>query len=122
MFLISEMLAHNPYLFFEDYSGDTFVKVGEIEIDEGLKTPNEAVPNAPTSETLTREELRKKRIKTTAGRIDLPFVRKFLAQQSKSSSSSSQQSSASTKPTPKPRRKSFRLADQGLPRKTSASK
>ena len=52
---------------FEDYPGDTFEKVGEIEIDEGLKTPSEPIPNAPTTETLTREGMRKKRIKTTAG-------------------------------------------------------
>ena len=50
---------------FEDYQGDTFVKVGEIEIDEGLKTRSEPVPNTPTGETLTGEQMRKKRIKTT---------------------------------------------------------
>jgi len=75
---------------FEDYPGDTFVKVGEIEIDEGLKTPSEPVPNVSTGETLTGEGMRKKRIKTTAGQTDLPLVRKFLAQQSKSSFPSSQ--------------------------------
>ena len=52
---------------FGDYPGDTFVQVAEIEIDEGLKTPSEPVPNAPAGETLTGEGMRKKRIKTTAG-------------------------------------------------------
>ena len=71
---------------FEDYQGDTFEKVGEIDLDEGPQTPSEPVPPVPTGETLTWEGIRKKRIKTTARRTDLPFVRKFLAQQSKSSS------------------------------------
>jgi len=45
---------------FEDYPGDTFEKVGEIDNDEGLQTPNEPVPHAPTGETLTGEGTRKK--------------------------------------------------------------
>jgi len=107
---------------FKDYPGDTFVKVGEIEIDEGLKTPSEPIPHTPTSETLTGEARRKKRIKTTAVRTDLPLVCKFLAQQSKSSSPSSHVSSAPSKPTPKLTRKTFRFAAQDFPRKTSTSK
>jgi len=95
---------------FQDYSGDTFDKVTEIEIDEGLKTLSELVPNTPTGETLTGEGMRKKRIKTTTGQTDLPLVRKFLAQQSKSFSSSSHLPSALSKPTPKSTRKSFWLA------------
>ena len=45
---------------FEDYRGDTFEKVGEIDIDEGLQTPSELVPLAPIGETLTGEGIKKK--------------------------------------------------------------
>jgi len=107
---------------FEDYPGDSFEKVGEIDLDEGPQTPSELVPPIPTGETLIGEGTRKKRIKTTAGRTDLPFARKFLAQQSKSSSPLSRLPSAPSKPTPKPTIKSYRLATQGFPRKASASK
>jgi len=64
---------------FEDYPGDTFKKVGEIDLDEGPQTPSEPVPPVPAGETLTGEGTRKKRIKTTTGSTDLPLVRKFLA-------------------------------------------
>jgi len=107
---------------FEDYRGNTVEKVGEIDIDEGLQTPSEPFSHAPTGETLTGEEMTKKRIKITAGGTDLPLVCKFLAQQAKSSSPSSHLPFSLSKPTPKPTRKSFRLAAQGLSRKTSASK
>jgi len=63
---------------FEDYPGNTFEKVGEIDLDEGPQTPNDPVPSIPTDETLTREGIRKRRIKTLAERTDLPWVRKLL--------------------------------------------
>ena len=63
----------------EDYPGDTFAKVGEIDLDEGPQTPSEPVPPVPTSGTLTKEGTRKKRIKTTVRHTDLPLVHKFLA-------------------------------------------
>ena len=59
---------------FEDYPGDTFQKVSEIDLDEGPQTPSEPVPSIPTNETLTREGIRKRRIKTLVGRTDLPWV------------------------------------------------
>jgi len=107
---------------FEDYPSDTFEKVDEIDLDEGPKTPSELVPSIPTGETLTREGIKKKRIKTTAGRTNLPFVRKFLAQQARSSSPSSRLPSAQSQQTPTPTRKSYQLAAQGVFRKTSATK
>ena len=72
---------------FEDYPGDTFEKVGEIDLDEGPQAPSEPVPSVPTNETLTREGTRKRAIKTLAWHTDLPWVRKLLAQQSSSPSS-----------------------------------
>jgi len=81
---------------FEDYPGDSFEKVGEIDLEEGPQTPTEPVPSISSDETLTREGQQKKRVKTLTGRTDLPWVRKLLAQQSKSSSSS-HQPSAQTK-------------------------
>ena len=70
----------------EDHPGDSFEKVADIDLNEGKQTPTEPVPSIPTSRTLTREEPRKKRVKTTIGRFDLPRVRKFLGLKSKSSS------------------------------------
>jgi len=87
---------------FEDYPGDTFEKVGEIVLDERPQTPSEPVPPIPTDDTLTREETRKKMIKTPAWRTDLPLVRQFLAQQSKSSFPSSRLPSIQSKQAPKP--------------------
>ena len=65
---------------FEDYLGDTFEKVGEIDLDKGPQTPSELVPSIPTDDSLTREGTRKRRIKTPTGRTDLPLVRQLLAQ------------------------------------------
>jgi len=109
-------------LIFEDYSKDTFDKVAELEIDEALETLREPVPSTPVGETLTREGMKKKRIKTTVGQTDLPLVRKFLAQQSKPSFPSLHRPSTSSKPTLKSIRKYFRLATHGLPKKTNTSK
>ena len=57
---------------FEDYSGDAFEKVGEIDLGEELQTPSEPVPSIPIDETLTREGTRKRRVKTPARCTDLP--------------------------------------------------
>jgi len=76
----------------EDYLGDSFEKVGEINLEEDPKTPSEPVISVPSDETPTTAEPRKRRVKTLAGRTDLPWVRKLLAQQSQSSLSSHQPS------------------------------
>jgi len=109
-------------LVFEDYPGDSFEKVGKIDLDEEPQTPTELIPSIPTDETLTREETRKRRVKTLVGHTDLPWVRKLLAQQSKSSSPPSRQPSAQSKQPTQPTRKSYRLATQGLPRRSSTTK
>ena len=64
---------------FEDYPGDSFEKVGEIDLEEDLQTPSELVPSISSFETITREEPRKKRVKTLVGHTDLPWVWKLLA-------------------------------------------
>jgi len=106
---------------FEDYSGDSFEKVGEIDLEEEAQTPSEPVPSIPTDETLTREGPRKKRVKTFTGSTDLSWVRKLLAQQSKSSSSFRQPSAQTKQPT-QPTRKSYRLPTQGFTRRSSTNK
>ena len=58
--------------FFEDYPGDDFEKVGEINLTETLQTPSEPVLTVPSEETPSSIEPRRKRIKTSAGRTDLP--------------------------------------------------
>jgi len=108
-------------LVFEDYPGDLFEKVGEIDKDEEPQTPTEPVLSIPTDETLTGEGTRKRRVKTLTGRTDLPWVRKLLAQQSKSSPSSRQSSAQSKQPT-QPTRKSYRLIAQGFFRRSSTTK
>jgi len=60
---------------FEDYLGDSFEKVDEINLEEGPQTPVEPVPSVSSVETLTSDEPRKKRVKTLAGRTSLPWVR-----------------------------------------------
>jgi len=93
---------------FEDYPGNTFEKVEEIDLEEGPQTPIEPVPAVPTDETLTREGTRKRRIETLAECTDLPWVRKLLAQQS--SSPSSRLPSVRSKQPTQPTHKSYRLA------------
>jgi len=83
---------------FEDYQGDMFEKVGKIDLDEGPQTPSAPVPSIQIDKTLTMQGTRKKRIKTLAGRTNLPWVRKLLAQQS--SSPSSRLPSGQSKQTP----------------------
>jgi len=103
---------------FEDYSGDSFKKLGEINLEEDPQTPAEPVLSAPSDETLTNAEPRKQRVKTLAGHTDLPWVRKLLAQQSKASPASHQPSSQTSQPT----RKSHRLTAQGFVRGSSTIK
>jgi len=98
--------------------GDSFEKVGEINLEEDPQTPTEPVPSVPSDETLTSAELRKKRLKTLAGRTDLPWVRKMLAQRSKAPPASPQPSSQTSQPT----RKSYWLAAQGFVRRSSTTK
>jgi len=73
---------------FEDYPRVPFEKVGEIYLEEEPQTPSKPVPSISSDVTPTREEPWKKRVKTLAGRTDLPWVWKLLAQQSKTSPSS----------------------------------
>jgi len=65
---------------FEDYPGDSFEKASEINIEEDPQTLAEPVPSVSSVETLTSYEPRKKRVKILAGRTDLPWVRKLMAQ------------------------------------------
>jgi len=99
---------------FEDYPGDSFEKVGEINLEEEPQTPSEPIPSISSDVTPTREEPRKKRVKTLVGRTDLPWVHKLLAQQSKTS--------AQTKQPNQPTCKSYRLAAQGFTRRSSTTK
>jgi len=59
---------------FKDYPGDSFEKVGEINLEEDPQTLAEPVPSVPSDETLTSAEPRRKRVKTLAGCTDLPCV------------------------------------------------
>ena len=73
---------------FKDYTGDDFEKVREFTPEETPQTPTKPVPKIPSEETHFNAELRRKRSKTLAGRTDLPWVRKLIAQRSKTSPSS----------------------------------
>jgi len=99
-----------------DHPGDSFEKVGDIDLTEEEQTPTEPVSSTPSTGNLTGEEPRKKRVKTTAGRFDLPFVRKFFGLTSKSSPSPPKQPSA------QPTRKSSRLASQSTFKPIQSSK
>jgi len=58
-------------LHFDDYPGDDFEKVGEFTPEETSQTPPAPVQEQPVG-TPSSTEPRKKRIKTLAGRTDLP--------------------------------------------------
>jgi len=72
----------------EDYPGDDFEKVGEYTPEETSQSPSTPAPEKPIEETPASSEPRKKRIKTLAGRTDLPWVPKLTSLKSKTSSSS----------------------------------
>jgi len=97
-------------LHFEDFPGDEFDKVGDSTPEESSQTPPAPIPKHP-AETPSGEEPKKKRVKTLAGRADLPWVRKLKALKAKTSSSS--QKSPPKQPS-QPTRKSYRLAAQGI--------
>jgi len=101
---------------FENFSGDDFEKAGEFTPEETPQTPADPAPAIPSEETPSSAELRRKRIKTLAGRTDLPWVRKLIAQMSQTSPSS--QKSSHKQPF-QPTRKSHRLAAQGSVRRGS---
>jgi len=106
---------------FKDYPRDSFEKVGEIDLEEDPQTPSKPIPSISSIKTLTREEPRKKMVKTLVGRTDLPWVQKLLAQQSKTSPSSRQPPTQTKQPT-QPTRKSYRLVVQGFTRRSSTTK
>jgi len=105
--------------FFEDFPGDDFEKVGEINPEETPQTPSEPVLSVPSEETPSSAKPRRKRIKTLAGRTDLPWVQKLIAQRSQTSPSSHQ---SSHKQPSQSTRKSHHLAAQGVVRKGSSTK
>jgi len=95
---------------FEDFPGDEFEKVGEFTPEESSqRTPAPALKHP--AKTPSGDEPRKKRIKTLAGRTDLPWVRKLKALKEKTSSSSPK---SPPKQSSQPTRKSYRLAAQGV--------
>jgi len=98
-------------LFFKDYPGDDFEKVEEYTQEETSQTPLTPAPDHPTEPASSSTELRKNRIKTLAGRTDLPWIRKLVALKAKTSSSSQQ---TPQKQPSQPTRKSYRLATQGV--------
>jgi len=106
---------------FEDYPGNSFEKVGEFNLEEDPKTPSEPIPSISSVETLTRDEARKKRVKTLVGDTNLPWVRKLLDQQSKTSPFSHQTTTHTKQPT-QPTRKSYQLAAQGFTRRSTTTK
>ena len=57
---------------FEDYSGDTFEKVGETTPEETPQSPSDPGPAIPSEETPSSAKPRRKRIKTLAGWTNLP--------------------------------------------------
>ena len=105
--------------FFGDYPRDDFEKVGEINLVETPQTPSEPVLTVHSGETPTSGEPRSKRIKTLAGRTDLPLVRKMLAQHTQTSPSSHQ--SSHKEPT-QLTHKSHWLAAEGIVRRSSSTK
>jgi len=104
-----------PAPVFEDFLGTSFDnmdRVADMDMDEEPLAPSETIQTKTNQIPLPEEGQRKKRIKTTAGRTNLPLVRKFLAMQLKPSDSPSQPKHSTTTLIAKPTRKSFRIASQ----------
>ena len=78
-----------PLLFNEDVD-DSFHRVADFDKEEEVEIPILAVQPTTLKVPQTNEVQKKKRIKTPAGRTDLPLVRQFKAMQAKASSSPSQ--------------------------------
>ena len=91
----------------EDFPGDEFEKVRELSPEGSTETPLAPSSEQP-AESPSSGEPRKKRIKTLAGRTDLPWVRKLQALRAKTSSS------APKSPPAQPSRKSHRLMAQEI--------
>jgi len=105
-----------PPLIFKEDVNDTFDRVANFEKEEEVEISILAVQPSTLKVSQPSEGQKKKRIKTPAGRTDLPLVRQFKAMQAKASTSPSQPKSAKPKSTPKPSRKSFYLASQSFSR------
>jgi len=99
---IPELGSGQGDLHFEDFPSDEFEKVGEFSPQESAQDPPVLSPEQP-AESPSGTEPRKKRVKTLAGRTDLPWVRKLQALRAKTSSS------APKSPPTQPSRKSYRL-------------
>ena len=102
---VSELGSGPGDLRFDDCPIDEFEKVGELSPEESAQTPPVRSPEQP-AESPSSTEPRKKRIKTLAGRTDLPWVRKLQALRANTSSSAPKSSPA------QPSRKSHRLMAQ----------
>jgi len=63
---------------YEDFQADDFEKVGEFVPEETPQTPADPAPEISSEQTPSSAEPRRKRIKTLAGRTDLPWVRKLI--------------------------------------------
>jgi len=99
-----------PPPIFEEHEDLSFEKVADFEREEEVEPPVVILQPKTISLPQPSEGPRKKRIKTLAGRIDLPLIHQFLAMQAKATSSPSQTKSTKQKPSTKPTRKSFRIA------------
>jgi len=97
-------------LHLEDFPGDEFDKVGDFTAEKSTQPTPAPAPKHP-AETPLGGEPRKKRVKTLAGRTDLPWVRKLKALKQKTSSSSLK---SPPKQPAQPTRKSHRLVAQGI--------
>jgi len=84
----------------EDFPEDVFEKVGDLSPEQSQGPPVRGQEQA--SQTPLDSVPRRKRMKTLAGRTDLPWVQKIQALRAQSSAS----------PPVQPTRKSFRLAAQ----------
>jgi len=103
---------------FEDFPGDDFEKVGEFTPEETPQIPADPTPEIPLEKTPSSAEPRRKRIKTAAGRTDLPWVRKLITLKSQTPPFSQQ---SPHKQPSQPTKKSHRLATQGFVRSSSTN-
>jgi len=110
------------FKYFVGSSFDNLDRVADVESDEEQQAPIDIIQTKPIQIPQFGEGHRIKRVKTPAGRADVPLVRKLLGMQAKSSTFPSQSKSSSPKSTAKPSRKSFRLASKSTSKLPKSAK
>ena len=120
--VVSDKREEHPSKTLEEVfaSCDMFEKVGDIDLVEPMQNPRQPSQPAPEPQTQTGDVVRRKRIKTTAGRLDLAQVRRRLASPTTVLGKTIRPKQSHPKPSSPLTRKFFRIASQSTTKTTSS--